>query len=130
MEEVHIDDIRSDQIVRLEKKQSALSEKLASVKEHIMKMYMDKLDGVISSEDYFIFRQQLGKEEASISAQLSDIENRLDKLLDQRSEEPDINDFLHFEKLDRITADEFIDFIEIGMADENGERDVVVHWNV
>ncbi len=130
VEDVHIDDIRSDQIVRLEKKQSALSESITSVKEHIMKMYMDKLDGVISSEDYFIFRQQLGKEEASISAQLSDIENRLDKLLDQRSEEPDINDFLHFDKLDRITADEFIDFIEIGMADENGERDVVVHWNV
>lgn len=41
-----------------------------------------------------------------------------------------IEEYTHFSKLDRIVADEFIDLVEVGMADNNGERDIHIHWKL
>jgi hypothetical protein len=37
---------------------------------------------------------------------------------------------LTFDELDRIVADEFIDYIEIGMAAENSGREIHIHWKI
>mgnify|MGYP003475187975 CR=1 FL=1 len=41
-----------------------------------------------------------------------------------------VEKYTYFEKLERNLVDEFIDFIEIGMTDEKGEREIHIHWKI
>ncbi len=112
----------------LGKKLDLLKAQEKAAKERLVKLYRDKLDGIISEEDYLLFRRSMSDEEQALSEEMAEIAHRREMLKNQQ--EPDIRELVRFDKLDRITADEFIDFIEIGAADENGERRVVVHWGV
>ena len=38
--------------------------------------------------------------------------------------------YTHFDTLDRTVADEFIDYVEIGMTDESGEQEIHIHWKI
>jgi len=125
-DEIRLTDSTSGQIEALGKKLDLLKAQEKTAKERLVKLYRDKLDGIISEEDYLLFRRSMSDEEQALSEEMAEIAHRREMLKNQQ--EPDIREMVRFEKLDRITADEFIDFIEIGATDENGERRMVVHW--
>jgi len=95
-------------------------------------MYKDKLDGVISDADFAVFRESLDAEEQALAAQMSDIGQQLTECRRRQenaeSQRAVIQKYTHFDQLDRSVADEFIDTVEIGMADENGEREIHIRW--
>ena len=41
-----------------------------------------------------------------------------------------VEKYTHFDKLDRNIVDEFIELVEIGMPNENGEREIHIHWKL
>ena len=41
-----------------------------------------------------------------------------------------IRKYTHITQLDRSVADEFIDFVEIGKPNDNGEREIHIHWKL
>ena len=41
-----------------------------------------------------------------------------------------IEQYSHFERLDRSVADEFIDYVEIGLPDDDGQREIHIHWKL
>jgi hypothetical protein len=97
-------------------------------------MYKDKLDGIISDEDYILFRQSLNDEEVRLTEQIADITKQINDCR-KRQENTDgqnalIEKYSHFDKLDRAVADEFIELVEIGMTSGNGEREIHIHWKL
>lgn len=129
---IQLADFHTEQLNDLEKKLSALNDRQKSAKERLVKMYKDKLDGIISEEDYTIFRQSLTDDEHKLSEQLAETE-RLIAEYREKQYNPDeqkalIKKYIHFDKLDRDIADEFIDVVEIGAKDENNEREIHIHW--
>ena len=88
-------------------------------------MYKDKLDGIISNEDYILFRQSLNNEEHEISEHINSINQQIAECRERKKNTEDqkavIDKYTHFNELDRTVADEFIDYIEIGMTSENAE---------
>lgn len=128
IDEIRLTDSSEERVNVLMKKLDSLKNQEKAAKERLVKMYRDKLDGIISEEDYLLFRRSMSDEEKAVSAEMAEISHRREKLKNQQ--EPDIRELVRFEKLDRITADEFIDFIEIGMAGRNTEREVIIHWKV
>ena len=118
----------------LERRLSTLEERHKASKERLLKMYKDKLDGLLSDEDYAMFRQSLSDEEnalaeqaAEVSKQITDCRKRQENAKGQKAL---VEQYTHFDKLDRTVADEFIDFIEIGMTDDNAEREIHIHWKI
>ena len=97
-------------------------------------MYKDKLDGVISDEDYSLFRQNLSDEERELSARIADTSKRIEECCERirntEGQRSIIEKYTHFDKLDRNIADEFIDYVEIGESSENGEREIHIHWKL
>lgn len=133
-EEIKLTDIRNEQLKALEKKLSALSDRQSSAKERLVKMYKDKLDGIISDEDYSLFRKSLSDEEENLTEQIEEVSRQIDECR-QRQENAEgqrvlIEKYTHFDKLDRSIADEFIDYIEIGEVSDTGERDILIHWKI
>ena len=133
-DKIQLDDIRSEQARELEKSLSAMRERQDFAKERLVKMYKDKLDGIISDEDYALFRQALTEEEQELSVRIADITQKLadcrERIRNTSEQRAIIDKYTHFDKLDRTVADEFIDLIEIGMTGENGERVVHIHWKI
>lgn len=133
-DEIQLVDIHSKQQKELEKKLSILTERQASAKDRLVKMYKDKLDGAISDEDYALFRNSLSDEEKMLTEQISEVRQQTEEL-HKRQENAEgqkalIEKYTHFDKLDRMIADEFIDSVEIGMTDENGIREIHIHWKI
>ena len=133
-DEIQLVDIYDEEMKKLEKKLSALKERHNSANERLVKMYKDKLDGAVSDEDYALFRQSLGDEEQLLSEQIAETIRRVDECR-KRQENAEgqkalIEKYTHFDKLNRTITDEFIDFIEIGMIDENREREIHIHWKL
>lgn len=133
-DEIKLTDIRNEQLKALEKKLSALSDRHSSAKERLVKMYKDKLDGIISDEDYSLFRKSLSDEEMNLTEQIEEVSRQIDEC-HQRQENAEgqralIEKYTHFDKLDRSIADEFIDYIEIGEVSDTGERDILIHWKI
>ena len=133
-DKIQLDDIRSEQARELEKSLSAMRERQDFAKERLVKMYKDKLDGIISDEDYALFRQALTEEEQELSVRIADITQKLadcrERIRNTSEQRAIIDKYTHFDKLDRTVADEFIDLIEIGMTGENGERVGHIHWKI
>lgn len=82
-------------------------------------------------EDYSIFRQSLSDEENNVSEQLAEVASQIEDCRKRcgniEEQKALIEKYPHFDKLDRSVADEFIDFVEIGMTGENGEREIHIH---
>lgn len=133
-DEIKLTDIRNEQLKALEKKLSALSDMHSSAKERLVKMYKDKLDEIISDEDYSLFRKSLSDEEEKLTEQIEEVGRQIDECR-QRQENADgqralIEKYTHFDKLDRSIADEFIEYIEIGEISDTDERDILIHWKI
>lgn len=133
-EEIKLTDIRNEQLKTLEKKLSALSDRHSSAKERLVKMYKDKLDGVISEEDYSLFRKSLSDEEENLTEQIEEVSRQIDECR-QRQENAEgqralIEKYTYFDNLDRSIADEFIEYIEVGKVQENGDRELHIHWRI
>ena len=81
-----------------------------------------------------MFRHTLTAEEQELSARIDDITKQIsacqERIINAEGQKAVIEKYTHFDSLDRMIADEFIDYIEIGMISENAEREIHIHWKM
>ena len=123
-----------EQLDTLKKQCSVLEERHQSAKNRLIAMYKEKLDGILSDEDYALFRESLTAEELSISEQINQITQQIKdcqkRLESAESQKALLQKYTHFEHLDRSIADEFIEMVKIGMLNEDGEREIHIYWKL
>ena len=128
-QQLRVTPAHEEQIKRCQKQLAALSERRQTAQEHLVAMYKDKLDGRLSEADFTLFRERLHEEEQRLAAQLEALQTQL-TALQTRQDAPAPAHSPQFQQLDRELADAFIDRIEIGQVDANGERDVHILWKL
>lgn len=133
-DDIRLADVCADRLMELEKKLSALRDRRSLAKERLVKMYKDKLDGAVSDEDYAFFRESLSDEEKRLSEQTETIGRQIEECRMRQKNTAEkkavIEEFIRFERLDRSSADEFIELVEVGLPDDNGAREVHIHWKL
>ncbi len=130
-EKIQLDNIHKEQLDTLQKQRSILEERHQSAKNRLIAMYKEKLDGILSDEDYALFRESLTAEELSISEQTDQITQQIEEYQKRvESEKALLQKYTHFEHLDRSIADEFIEMVEIGTPNEDGEREIHIYWKL
>ena len=133
-DEIRFTNLYEEQLCVLESSLTKLKEKQASAQNRLVQMYKDKLDGIISNSDYALFRQSLSDEEKILSKRINELQQQIQttrsRMENAEGQKVLIEQYTHFDTLDRAVADEFIDYIEIGMTDENGEREIHIHWKI
>ena len=133
-DKIQLRDIYSEQLKQLEADLARLNERHSSAEKRLLAMYKDKLDGVISDNEYTLFRQKLISDEKELSVRIADMTRQIDVLrghIGNTAEQQEmIGKFIHFAKLDRTVADEFIDSIEVGTVNDNGEREIHIYWKL
>lgn len=123
-----------EQLKTLEGNLSRLNSQHEAAQSRLVQMYKDKADGLISAKDYALFRKNLSDEEKDLSKRIREvkqqIKNTRTRMANAAEQKALIEKYTHFDTLDRTIADEFIDYIEIGMTDDTGEREIHIHWKL
>lgn len=133
-DKITIDNIYKQQEEKLRTSLNSLTAQQSTAKCRLTKMYKDKLDGLLSDEDYALFRESLAEEEKQLSARIEEINMQIEKCRTQQinteSQKELIEKYTEFTQLDRNIADEFIDYIEIGSVTDDGNREIHIHWKI
>ena len=134
IDRIEFTDVYGEQLRQLEAALEKLKDRHRLAEKRIVAMYKDKLDGMISDEDYALFRQNLADEEQELSVRIDDINEQIstckERIRNTEEQRAVIEKYTHFDKLDHTVADEFIDYIEIGEICENGAREIHIHWKL
>ena len=133
-DEIRLSDIHEEQLRDLQTALAKLTERQSAAKKRLVGVYKDKLDGVISEAEYRMFHADLTAEEQEITGRIAETKQQIaecrERMNNAAGQQALIGKYTHFDKLDRTVADEFIDWIEIGMTDETGAREIHIHWKL
>ena len=133
-DELRLTDFCAEQLKTLESTLSRLNSQHEAAQSRLVQMYKDKADGLISAKDYALFRKSLTDEEQELSERIREVRQQIKdtrtRMANAAEQKALIEKYTHFDTLDRNVADEFIDYIEIGMTDESGEREIHIHWKI
>ena len=116
----------------LNKSIDSLKDKLNKTNERLKQLYLDKLDGEISKEEYNDLRQSFIDDKTAFETKLSDSEDKRSFLLNDMEKTQDKLEFIkshkHIEELDAITVNTLIEKVEIGGS--RNDRIINIHWKL
>ena len=101
---------------------------------YLKSLYEDKVNGVITTEQFKDLIADYNKNEDMYSNQLNEINNEIAyyqmKEESSKNNEKIFSKYQELKKLNRVIVDEFIDKIYIGkLNEETNSRDIQIKWN-
>ncbi|MGB8455081.1 MAG: recombinase family protein [Anaerocolumna sp.] len=116
-------------------KQSELAkfeDKLVKTKKAVTMLYVDKVNGILSDEEYIDIKNSLNKEAGKLNKLCetleADISSLTDKSSNQDKKEDLIRKYAEFDVLNHEIINEFVDYIEVGDKDTDNNQEVIIHW--
>ena len=110
-----------------------LEDKVKRNDARMAQMYTDKLDGIITLEEFAIFREQYKKETQEMEKRIELLKTQLSKLYDNETPIDTKSIMEKYRRIDTLTfeiADEFISKIFIGKLKKDGEREIKIEWKI
>lgn len=112
----------------------SLSQEISKKEAKITRTYEDRIDDVITLEQFKVISNRLTDEIADIKARRDTIEEQLMCVNKAKSQQIDkkalINKYIHVDELTREIVEDFIDTIWIGERKENQERQITIDWKI
>lgn len=118
----------------LQKEIAAYQKKIMEYIKGIRELYLDKVKGVITEQDYMDLSKDFSKEKDRLEKLVADTRERLD-VIERKMQAGDnrrqlIEQYTNLEHLDRETVEKLIDYILVGKKDPvTKEVPVEIHWN-
>ena len=122
-------------MINLNKEKTNLEKKLNESKLYFKNLYMDKMKGIITEEDFSILREEYSKDVESYQNRLDEIEQEFEKIEIRNEYSKDLESIIkkykHIDKLTKIIVDEFIEKIYVGALDKDTKtREIKIEWNL
>lgn len=119
------------QIERISRQIESINKEIAKVQSRFKSLYYDKVDGIITQDEFSVLNEDCKSKENSLQKQLNELNDEIERI-NQRQAHADnvkdiISEFKNIKKLDRYTVQTLIDYIEIGGNRTN--RIIQIHWN-
>lgn len=123
------DELVKEKTLRL----NSIKEQFAAAENKLEKLYEDKLDGIISKDQYLSYSKKITKEIDDLKALSKNLEEQITAFQKEQSEYIDkeeiIKKYSQVNKLTREVVDEFIDTIYIGEK-VNSQREIRILWKI
>ena len=124
----------SGKINSLEKQRADIEKQISKTRNYLKSLYEDKVNGVITTEQFKDLIADYNKNEDMYSNQLNEINNEIAyyqmKEESSKNNEKIFSKYQELKKLNRVIVDEFIDKIYIGkLNEETNSRDIQIKWN-
>ena len=124
----------SGKINSLEKQRADIEKQISKTRNYLKSLYEDKVNGVITTEQFKDLIADYNKNEDMYSNQLNEINNEIAyyqmKEETSKNNEKIFSKYQELKELNRVIVDEFIDKIYIGkLNEETNSRDIQIKWN-
>ena len=124
----------SSKIKSLEKQRADVEKEVAKTRNYLKSLYEDKVNGVITTEQFKDLIADYNKNEDKYSNQINSINNEIAyyKMKEESSKNNKkiFSKYQELKELNRVIVDEFIDKIYIGKLNEEiNSRDIQIKWN-
>lgn len=121
-------------IKSLLKQKGEIENKLSKTRVYLKSIYADKVNGIITVEQFKELITNYNKDENILRNQIKTIDEKINyfKLKQHTSKNYAklFNKYRQLESLNKITVDEFVDKIYIGQIDKDkNKRDIQIKWN-
>lgn len=110
-----------------------LEDKVKRNDTRMAQMYTDKLDGIITLEEFTVFREQYQNESKEMENRIELLKNRLSKFNDNETTVNTKSILEKYRKIDVLTfevANEFISKVFIGKVKKGGKREIKIEWKI
>lgn len=133
IDEIELKDNRSDTIQTWQTLLQSYQKKITISEDKLTKLYEDKLDDIITRDQYILFSEKYNNEIKKLNSECEVLQSKIIKLQSEDDKKSDYKEtvkrYSHIEELTRDVVEEFIDCIFVGEKEENGERDIIINWN-
>lgn len=127
-------DIQNSEKQQLEKKSVELDKKIEESKEILKNLYVDKVNGVISSEFYMEMSRDYEKIITDASKEKDEVVKRWKLILEDETRLKDycqmVREYCNIKILTREIVNKFIDYIELSEDENEEQKELIIHWNV
>jgi len=131
---INMSETYNSKIDTLKNEKNSLEINLEKKNEYYQKLYEDKIDNVISENEFKTLRERYNVDIDKINTRIKCINEEI-HLLEQKimNVENKVNIFekyKHIEELNKVIIDEFVDVIKIGKYnEETNEREIIIEWD-
>ena len=123
-------------ILSSEKKE--LLEKIEHKQYQYKQMYEDKLDGIITTEDFLLFKNKFDEEVQRANNRINEINEEINEETNKLKNIDDkvtfskkiLNKYKHINTLTREIVDEFVESIIIGRKKDDNTREIEIHLKI
>ena len=124
-----------DEKYQIQKEIAQCESNLAKKSKAIKASYMDKVNGIITQEEFIEFNQDFIKEKESIEALLKEKKNKLLEFNNEqealKSKRQILEQYINVTELSREMVDNLIDYIVVGQKDPiTKKKTVEIHWKI
>lgn len=125
---------KKEQLRKLEQKKTAFEQKLKRINTGVKNLYLDKITGDISPEQFQILAEELNTRRIRLSRQVSDLDTDIHILAEQIPQSENKHDlikkYINIKKLNRSIVTKLIDYIVICKRDpDTNIVKIEIHWN-
>ena len=102
--------------------------------DNLTRLYEDKLENLISKEQYLIFNKKFSEEIEEYKKQLDFFAKQIDALSSEKNDDSYkksvLEKYKHIENLTRIIADEFVEAIYVSRENKQNKRNITIKWKI
>ena len=121
-----------DKIEALQSKIKTARQSIKKLNKRLKKLYLDKLDEVISKEEFLQLSESCKADIQALEQKTADYQKQIDRITAQtesaNSQLDVIRRFMDVQELDSLTVNTLIDRIEVGGS--KNRRIINIHWNI
>lgn len=133
-DEIVISDMQKDTLKQLTAQKNQIQQQYNKVQTRLDSLYTDKLDGIISADDYLRYKKKFSGDLEKFSAQLESIEKQItaaeERMADGEYRKNLIEKYSNLTELTFGVAEDFIESIYVGERGEDGEREIRINLKV
>ena len=132
MDEIELTNHQTDMLRILNSNLESNKSKITNCEAKMLSLYEDKIEGVISKDQYMIFSKKYNDEIDSLRAKSERIEQKISECnnsVNSLDRKKILEKYTVIKNLTRNVVDEFIDCVWIGKRDSENNRVIKIDWN-
>lgn len=117
----------------LDKEHKTVSKELQKKQQLFKELYLDKVNGILSVEQFNCLSQTFEKENSLLKKRLSELENQMEFMDNddtlEKKKQALISKYKDFKELNYEMVQQLIDYIEVKEKNQkSGEQEIIIHW--
>ena len=131
-ENLNIENGYAEKTEKLKSKIKTAQQLIEKLNKRFKNLYLDKLDEVISKEDFLMLSEDCKTSKRALEQDIADYQKEIDYInaqIDSSDSQLDvIRQYKDIQELDSLTVNTLIDYIEVGGS--KNRRIINIHWNL